>query len=372
MRVCHIVPSLEERHGGPSKSVLALARAQRGAELATEIFATAPAVPSGMEEGVRIFPRDWPQRLCRSAGLAAHLQDGGTGVIHHHSLWLLTLRYAAGAARRTGAPLVISPRGMLSEWALAHHHWRKWLAGWLVHPGAFASARGWHATSAEEADDIRRLGWRQPVCIAPNGVDLPGPAELAAARRHWHETCPVLRGRRVALFYSRFHRKKRLRELLDLWVSAPRGDWVLLLAGLPQEYSLREVRGWVDAAGARERVVVADSTGHPAPYAAAQLFLLPSHSENFGLVIAEALAAGLPALVTDATPWRGLPARNAGWCASWASYRESLEAALSRPAEALAAMGAAGRVWMDAEFSWPRAARLTADFYRSLHADGNH
>ncbi len=369
MRVCHIVPSLEERHGGPSKSVLALARAQRGAGLVTEVCATAPTAPVGNEDGVRIFARDRPERLCRSIGLAAHLQASSADIIHHHSLWLLTVRYAAGAAKRTGAPLVISPRGMLSEWALSHHRWRKKLADRLVHPGAFTVARGWHATSAEEADDIRRLGWKQPICIAPNGVDLPGPAELDAARRHWHEAYPVLRDRRVALFYSRFHRKKRLHELLDLWVSAPRGDWVLLLAGLPQEYSLREVRGWIDASGAREGVVVADSTGHPAPYAAAQLFLLPSHSENFGLVIAEALAAGLPALVTDATPWRGLPSHNAGWCVQWDRYGDSLRAALSTPQASLAAMGEAGRAWMAAEYSWSRAGQLTADFYRSLRAN---
>jgi glycosyltransferase involved in cell wall biosynthesis len=366
MRVCHIVPSLEERHGGPSKSVLALAAAQRGHGLAARVCATAPDAPPPPEGDVMVFKRDRPRSLCRSAGLAAHLGQAEAGILQHHSLWLLTLRYAAEASRRAAIPLVISPRGMLSPWALSHHGWRKKLAERLVHPGAFAAARGWHATSPEEADDIRRLGWRQPVCVAPNGVDLPVDADLRAARHHWHDACPALRARPVAVFYSRFHRKKRLRELLDLWLSAPRGDWLLLLAGLPEEYSLAEVQGWIAAAQAQDRVVAVDSTGHPPPYAAAQLFLLPSHSENFGLVVAEALAAGIPALVTDGTPWRGLASHHAGWCVLWEGYSAALATALATPSAELAAMGAAGRAWMSTDFSWAEAARLTADFYRSL------
>lgn len=366
MRVCHIVPSLEERHGGPSKSVLALAATQRGHGLAARVCATAPHAPPPQMGDVMVFKRDRPESLCRSTGLATHLGQIGDGIIQHHSLWLLTLRYAAESSCRARIPLVISPRGMLSPWALSHHGWRKRLAGRLVHPGALAAARGWHATSTEEADDIRRLGWKQPVCVAPNGVEIPINADLLAARRHWQDACPALRDRPVAVFYSRFHRKKRLRELLDLWLSVPRGDWLLLLAGLPEEYSLAEVQGWIAAGHAQDRVLAVDSTGYPPPYAVAQLFLLPSHSENFGLVVAEALAAGLPALVTDGTPWSGLGPRHAGWCVPWEKYSTALAAALATPLAELAAMGAAGRTWMSTDYSWAQAARLTADFYRTL------
>jgi len=289
-----------------------------------------------------------------------------TDLIQHHSLWLLTLRYAAAAARENATPLVISPRGMLSPWALSHHAWRKKLAAWLVHPGAFAATRGWHATSAEEADDIRRLGWQQPVCVAPNGVSIPSEQALLGARAHWLDLFPEMRNRPVALFYSRFHRKKRLRELVDLWLSASRQDWLLLLAGVPEEYGLEQVRHWIAQAGAKENVLAADSTGHPPPYAAAQLFLLPSHSENFGLVVAESLAAGVPTLVTDSTPWRALETRHAGWCVSWEKYPDALAKALRTAPAELASRGAAGRAWMDTEYSWDKAACLTADFYRTL------
>jgi len=371
MRIAQIVPSLEERHGGPSKSVRALANnlatLGESVELLTTAEAGSPVVLDGRDRAaIRLFPRVTPRWLSRSPELRAHLRQAGFDCVHHHSLWLLTLRYAHEAARRRAAPLVISPRGMMSGWAYAHRRWRKSLAERLVHPGAFAAAAGWHATSPEEAADIRALGFKQPVCVSPNGVAVPADVDLAAARVAWLELCPAARTRPAALFYSRFHRKKRLRELIDLWLSAPRGDWLLLIAGTTEDYTAAELTAAIAAAGGAERIAVFDGTGRPHPYAIASLFLLPSHSENFGLVIAEALAAGLPALVTDTTPWSGLALNQCGWCVPWADFGSTLGTALAtRPAE-LEAMGRRGRAWAARDFSWERAARLLCEFYHHL------
>jgi glycosyltransferase involved in cell wall biosynthesis len=286
--------------------------------------------------------------------------------VHHHSLWLLPLRYAAEAARRHHAPLVISPRGMMSGWAYQHRRWRKKIAELLVHPGAFAQAAGWHATSPEEADDIRALGFKQPVCVSPNGVTIPDVADLAAARKAWELLCPAARSRPVALFYSRLHRKKRVRELIDLWLSAPRGDWLLLVTGLTEEYAATDLAAEVAARGATDQITVLDSAGHPPPYAIASLFVLPSHSENFGLVIAEALAAGRPALVTDTTPWTGLAPQGCGWCVPWEEFGATLATALAIQPDELQAMGRRGADWVKRDYSWSRAAGLLHEFTHLL------
>ncbi|MFI5335198.1 MAG: glycosyltransferase [Opitutales bacterium] len=371
MRVCHIVPSLEERHGGPSKSVRALANAQSRLAADVTLLATVgPGCPapdvSGDSARILVTPRQAPLRLCRSAALQRQLFTVDYECVHSHALWLLPLHYAHQAAHRRGVPLVISPRGMLSSWAHGHHRWRKKLSELLVHPGAFAAAAGWHATSPEEADDIRRLGHTQPVCVAPNGVELPGPMELTSAREAWLAAHPALRGRRVALFYSRFHRKKRVRELLALWGARPRGDWALLVAGIPEEFSVAELRAGVAALPAGGSIVVADSTGLPPPFPLAELFLLPSHSENFGLVIAESLAAGVPALVTDTTPWRALDREQAGRCVPWEEYSAALEIMLRLPPLDLAGWGERARRWAARDFTWERAAGLLLEFYRHL------
>lgn len=367
MPLCHVVPSLEDRHGGPSKSVRALANAMAArtpTELLTTLEPGQSMLPAGQHDAapVTVFPRQTPLWLCRSSGLAAHLRANRYDVVHSHALWLLTLRYAHDAARRHGAPLVISPRGMMTDWAWQHRRWRKRLAGWLVHPGALRAAAGWHATSAEEADDIRRRGFNQPICIAPNGVEIPAAPELAAARAHWHAAFPVLRERRVAVFYSRFHRKKRLRELVDLWLARAPADWLLLVAGVPEEYSVAEIARWAPS----DRVLAVDGRDRPPPFAAAGLFLLPSHSENFGLVVAEALAAGVPALVTDTTPWQGLATHDAGACVAWEDFDAALVRALAAPTDRLAAQGARGRAWVAREFTWAGAAATLLDFYGSL------
>src|SRR4051812_15683708 len=152
MRVCHIVPSLEDRHGGPSKSVRALANAQAAAGDPVELLATVEAGHGVTLDGrdvanIRTFPRVAPRWLSRSPELRRHLSAGNFDCVHNHALWLLPLHYAHEAAHRAGVPLVISPRGMMSGWAYRHRLWRKRLAQVFVHPGAFAAAAGWHATS---------------------------------------------------------------------------------------------------------------------------------------------------------------------------------------------------------------------------------
>ena len=372
MRVCHIVPSLEERHGGPSKSVRALANAQAALGHNADLLATqvqVPAAPFADTANITIFPRNAPHWLCTSRELKQHMLSASYECVHHHSLWLRTLHYAHSGAQRFGVPLVVAPRGMMSGWAYRHNRWKKKLAELIIHPGAFRAASGWHATSDEEAEDIRRLGFTQPICIAPNGVMAPTTVELTHARNHWHALCPATKQRPVAVFYSRFHRKKRLRELFDLWLGQTMGDWLLLLVGLPEEYTVAEVNGWIIAASAQDRVAVFDGTNQPPPYAVGSVFLLPSHSENFGLVIAEALTAGLPVLTTDTTPWRNLAQQHAGWCVPWQDFPATLACALRTPANELAAMGRSGGTWAGQQFTWERSGRLLLDFYQRLRHD---
>jgi len=345
---------------------LAAACAANGHEV--KLLSTSPGPGSSVTVGTlttTTFHRDWPRKICPSAGLRDALARTNAEIIHHHSLWLRTLHYAHQAATRRGK-LVISPRGMISSWAWNHHRLRKRLASAFIHPGAMAAAAGWHATSVEEADDIRRLGFKQPVCVAPNGVRLPAPESIMAARAVWRERCPAIGQRPVALFYSRFHRKKRLRELFLLWLAAPRADWFLLIVGVPEEYSVAEIQSWITAARAADRVAVFDGTGLPAPYAVASLFLLPSHSENFALVIAEAMAAGVPALVTDTTPWSALNLDLRGWCVSWANFHRTLQTAMAEGPKSLGERGLRARAWVLRVYSWEKSASDLTAFYRQL------
>lgn len=370
--VIHVTPSLDPNHGGPSRTVPALAAAQAalGARVALVTAGTAPTGFAQQHAGVAVhaFP------LCRgplgsvfrfARGLDAFLQHTPARAIHAHGLWLRPLHLARRAAARHAAPLVLAPRGMLEPWARAHHPWRKTLAAAFIHPHAFDGIAGWHATSEAEARNLLPLS-SAPACIAPNGIQPPAPGSFDPARAAWIAVHPVLRSTRVALFYGRFHQKKRIRELLDLWISAPRPGWTLLLAGLPGDVPLAELQGRARAA-ATHSIVVAEGAGLPQPYALAELFLLPSHSENFGQAVAEALAAGVPALVTDTLPWGELDTVRAGRSVAWADFAAALSAQLARPADDLAADGLRGRAWVLDRFTWKSSARSLLDFYPSLN-----
>lgn len=370
MRIAQVIPSLEARHGGPSRSVRGLSEGLAREGRAVDLLTTGPLddhPPSGsLALTLRAFEREWPRFLACSTPLQRHLEAQPYDIVHHHSLWQRTLHYASRASRRGGIPLVISPRGMMSPWAWNHHRWRKAFAACGVHPGAFATAAGWHATSEAEADDIRRLGFTQPICVAPNGVVPPSEEEERLAARYWHERIPELNGRPVVLFYSRLHAKKRVLELIDLWISKPRGNWLLLLVGIPEQYTVAQLEAYVARKGGAGHVTVHDGAGGPPPYAVASLFVLPSHSENFGLVIAEALVRGVPVLATDATPWSALAREGAGACVAWSAYGSALDELLASSPETLRAKGDQARRWARAAFSWDNSAALVADFYDRL------
>ncbi len=384
--VLHVTASLDPRHGGPSRTVPALAAAQTELGAYVNLVTVGP-IPADFSAHyprlpVHAFPaRPGPLgRICACAsGLAEFLHKTPARALHVHGLWQRPLYHAAAAAAHHRIPLIVAPRGMLEPWALAHHTWKKRLAATFVHHRALASVSGWHATSRQEADNLTRLpSWLHapssplpaPTCLAPNGITAPAPGSASAARAAWLAAYPQLKNTRIALFYGRLHRKKRVAELIALWRSAPRPGWTLLLAGIPGDYTVAQLQALAPASSISP-IVVADGAALPAPYPLAELFLLPSHSENFGQAVAEALAAGLPALVTDTLPWNGLNAASAGRCVPWSDYPAALGELLAQPASALTALGTKGRAWVLENYTWKASAQNLLNFYARPPADLN-
>ncbi len=230
--VLHVTASIDPRHGGPSRTVPALAAAQAALGAKVALVTLTPADTSLLSDlrssslDIRHFPAapgPLGSSFCFSPGLARFLAGAEARVIHAHGLWLRPLHHAARAARRLRAPLVVAPRGMLEPWALGHNAWKKRLAARFIHPGAASALSGWHATARQEADHLLRLpAWLDvpraaPACVAPNGIAAPEPSAAAPARAAWYAAYPHLRDKRVALFYGRVHRQKRRAELATLW-----------------------------------------------------------------------------------------------------------------------------------------------------------
>jgi glycosyltransferase involved in cell wall biosynthesis len=286
-------------------------------------------------------------------------------LIHCHSPWLMAPVYSSRAAKRHSIQLVVSPRGCFSEWAFNSGSRAKPLFWrWLQRP-ALESVVCFHATSDSEFGDIRRLGFQQPVAVIPNGVDLP-PTSPRLARHP-----------RTLLFLGRLHPIKGLSNLLRAWqiVQDREPAWRLRIAGPNEVGHLAELQriahdlklGRVEFVG--ERIGMAKW----AEFNSADLFVLPSHSENFGQVVAEALAFGVPVVVSKGAPWELIESKRCGW---WTdngveSLVASLTEALSCPNEKLQVMGNRGRHWMAQEYSWPVIASKMATTYRWLIDGGD-
>jgi glycosyltransferase involved in cell wall biosynthesis len=272
--------------------------------------------------------------------------------------------YAARSARREHCRLIISPRGTLSPWALKHHRIRKKLLWATLQGPAVSAAQCLHATGEGECNDIRRFGLRQPICIIPNGVDIPRQySGLKSAR-------PIL------LFLGRIHPIKGIDILLYAWNAVQHRfpDWELHIAG-PHEgdYSAAMQALAVDLR--LERIVFRGPLYGDAKieaYMAASVVVLPTHSENFGMTVAEALAAGTPVVVSKGAPWAKLPEQGAGW---WVEIGvdplvSCLEQALATAPKRLKEMGQAGREWMKRDFAWEQIGSRFLDTYRWLHEGG--
>ncbi len=372
LRACQVVALINRDTGGPAVTVPRLASLLAGcgveSHLATldypELGPQTPisdvrvtSVPAGLlTRRLRGWSPDLAQRL-------NSLATGGLDLIHSHGLWMFPNLYARQAATRARLPLIISPRGMVEEWSLGRSRMKKFVAWNVFERRNLASARLFHATSAAEASSLRSLGLRQPIAVIPNGIDLP-VINTIPARAVLEQKYPALVGRRWLLFLSRVHPKKGVSELLRAWGElAPRfADWHLIVAG-PDPDGYGETtrlealeQGIADRvtftgmiAGAEKECVL----GH------ADLFVLPTHSENFGIAIAEALAHGVPVITTTGAPWSELRETRSGW---WIDLDQqalvgALDSALRLPSSGLREMGARGRALMEQKYSWPGAAQ---------------
>ena len=383
MRVLHIIPSAAPVDGGPNVAVRAIARGLVRHGIDVTVATTnasgrrsldVPVDTPVIDDGVvfRYFARSVPGSWKFSWPMTRWLwaNAGSYDVVHVHALFSYATIPGCRAAARAPVPYILRPLGTLSNWSLGHRRWKKRPYYALLERPHLAGASAIHVTSEAEAEDVARLGYGERARVIPLGVDV---GERQSRRAHADSGNEPLR----LLFLSRLHEKKNVPLLLRALAATNSSRRIELtvagdgdpgyrdrLAALSDELGLRDVvsfTGHLDGV-AKERA-----------FAEADCFVLPSAHENFGLAVAEALAAGLPAIVTtNVALARDVHAVGAGLVTE--PTETALASALRWAAEHPAALLEMGdRAWQHAyrELSWETTCVRLAALYDELAA-GHH
>ncbi len=371
MKVLHAISGLGRGSGGPSRSCQGLVAAECAAGVDAWVWPIGGGKP--WIEGVRAVNCS----IDDSVALRSMLQ--GFDLVHIHGLWDLRLHKVATACRRAGVKYVVAPRGMLEPWSLRQKWLKKFVARLVYQDRDLRCAAALHATAASEAEQFRRLGFVKPTIVSPNGVNVPHGV-LAANRSP---------DSRRALFVSRMHPKKGVMELVEAWARLKAsgrvviGGWkcelVYTVSGdYERDYETR-VKARVQELNLAESFMFTgalDDDAKWSAYARADLFVLPTYSENFGIVVAEALWAGVPVITTKGTPWADIEVGPDGSACGWwidlppkDSLERALGEAMSSGAEKLAEMGRRGRALVERKYTWQAVVRPMIEGYERILAN---
>jgi len=377
MRVLHVIPSVDERSGGPATAIVPMCRALRRQGIDVTLLTTTAGLMGEMTHGEVLdykgvpaifFPAQMGESFKYSRPLSSWLRTNiqNFGLAHIHAVFNHSSVAAAHACQKSGVPYVVRPLGTLDPWSMTQKSLRKRVFWQISGRGIMDHAAAVHYTSeAEKRATESSLGLN-------HGKVIPLGVETASGNSNGKPVSDP-----YVLVLSRLHPKKGLDVLIDAFLSlvqrAEFAHWRLVLAGDgPVEYvsTLKEkVRansqvtftGWLDG---DEKNAVLNG---------ASLLVLPSHQENFGLSVMEALAQSVPVLVSPNVDLAvEIAAANAGWIApiDKTALEERLAEALADKEE-LANRGCAGQQ-LSQKYSWENAARELVDLYRAIiKSDGS-
>ena len=378
MRVLHVIPSVAERSGGPAIAIVPMCRALK--EEGIEVLLVSTSAGADHDESLyeykgipaKFFPTQLGDSFKYSRPLSSWLSANieRFDVAHIHAVFNHSSIAAAHVCRKAGVPYIVRPLGTLEPWSMTQKSLRKRVFWQVSGKGMLRRAAAVHyTTDAEKLSTERLLGLNHGKVIAL-GIETTASASHAKLEQHF----PELASEPYMLVLSRLHPKKGLDVLIDAFLALVQVEkfahWRLVIAGDGPEAYVLKLKAMAGSSAQRDRIVFTgwlDGEEKDAVLGGASLLVLPSHQENFGLCVMEALSHSVPVLVSPHVNLaEEIVLANAGWIAT-----VDKDALISRLAEALGdeeervRRGHAGKQ-LSQKYSWDTVAKNLIDLYRQV------
>lgn len=311
MRILHVIPAVAKRYGGPSTAIFPMCRALKDARCEVRLCTTdadgdkrLPVETNSFidYEGVpTIFFSSTAGEFKYSRGMAQWLDEhvADFDVVHIHAVFNHSSIAAARACRKSGVPYIVRPLGTLDPWSMRQNPLKKKMFWSSFGKRMLAGAAALHYTAEGEKRAVEESLNVNHGVVVPLGVEIPSPFAHHSSLITHHPDSPYI------LFLSRLHKKKGLEVLIEAFASLIRDEqfqgWKLLIAGDGEQSYVRSLKALAQSYGAQSAVAFLgwlDGKEKSQALSSASLFVLPSSQENFGVSVVEAMAAGVPVLVS--------------------------------------------------------------------------
>jgi len=371
MKILHVIASLSTRYGGPSKACFEMAHAVANLGHEVSIYTTnidgkkranVPLYKPVTNHNVKIeyypiqFPHFWGTSVPLLKALRRKLNC--FDIAHVHSLYLFPNWAAYHECKRQGVPYIIRPHGSLDPYIYHRHRRRKKIMELLFQNSGIKNASLIHATTEEEKQIARQFTFERPYSVVPIGLNLSEYSNLPSAGK-FKSKSPKIDNRTVILFLGRINFIKGLDILAKAFgkIVQIRKNTHLVIAGPDNDGYLEKVKRWLFSVNAINQTTftgMLDGQDKLAVLRDADIFVLPSYSENFGISVVEAMACGIPVVISNKVNiWREVKASGAGLVGSCdeSIFAEMMLSLIDNPEQAKK-MGEKGKALVKKRFQW--------------------
>ena len=348
MKVIHFIPSIDQASGGVGVYIQLLAK-ELG-KLCELYIVTAHSQNQLPIDNAKVItiPTELSQFRQMKKEWYELLNNIRPDLIHINCCWLPQSAFTQKWAQELGYKVILSPHGMLEPWIISRHYWTKKLPALLLYQkAAIKNADCIHATANSEKENILKLGYNNNIEVIANGIDI----ENINMKTDWER-------KKNILFLSRIHIKKGIEFLIEACseIKDQLTNYTINIAGEGDKEYIHTLKKKVNDLGLSEVIHFLGGiygTKKWELFRNADVFVLPTYSENFGIVIGEALACGTPVITTKGTPWKELDSEHCGW---WieigsAATQKALKEFLSLTSKELEIMGKNGRKLIERQYS---------------------